>query len=276
MKYFGLLTIGINALGSFAFAGSLGSVPSNHAGYYLGIGGAYNNTQIQSNTLGVLNAGSGSPPLGLFSGGTNNSRNNAHQLTPELQVGYFKHFNVSKFFWGLEFLYQYSNFNVKTHYADRFINLRDPISGVSDSLNVNNWRTQLNDTLMLPIFVGQSFKQSFLYAGIGPSLFYSTQKATNINDTSSGYYIGNINNYSKNQWIWGGAVQTGLGYFVNSSWFLKLHYSCAFTGKYPFNNTMAFVSDINNGLNSGTLLFNSKERLISQEIAISINKAFFL
>lgn len=276
MKYLCSFTLGINTLCSLAFAGSLGetsATSSNQTGYFIGIGGAYTNANLRSNASGILNAGSGSPPLSQFIGSTSTYRNTANTVSPEVQVGYFKHFNSSDWLWGLEFLYQYSNLNIKTHDAGGFINLSNP-SGVTDLLTVSGLRTHLNDTLMLPIFIGHSFRNSFIYAGAGPSLFYTTQQAFNINDTQSAYYIGDINNFSKNQWIWGGAVQAGMAYYINPTWFLKLNYSCAFTGNYTINNPVAFLSGINYGLNAGTLTFNTKENLVTQEVAFSINKVF--
>lgn len=281
MKYvqLSLFTLCFNAIFSSAFAGTQGEVSSaslNQTGYFLGIGGSYNNLQLKSNTSGTMNASSGFPPLGVFTGTTGSNNYSAQAFSPEAQVGYFNHLNGSEWLWGLEFLYQYSNLNSTTHNAGAFITLTNPGLVVTDVISAERIRTNVNDTLMLPVFVGHSFMNGFIYAGVGPSLFYITQKATNLNDALSAFYIGNINNISNSQWIWGGAVQAGIAYYVNPTWFFKLNYSCAFTGNYTMNNSVAFSSGVNNGLNSGTLTFSSQQSLVTQEAALSINKVFSL
>lgn len=281
MKYVGLslITLCFNFVFSSAFAGTQGEVSPtslNETGYFVGIGGSYNYGQIDPTTTALLNASSGFPPLGLFSGTIASYSNSAQAFAPEAQVGYFNHFQASPWLWGLEFLYQYSNLTIDSRDAATFINVYNPVADVTDLITIGQLRTNVNDTLMLPVFLGYSFANSFIYAGVGPSLFYTSQKVSNVDDSFSAFYLGNIDNFSTSQWVWGGAVQAGMAYYVNPSWFLKLNYSCAFTGTYTVNNPFGFSEGVNRGLNSGTLTFNTQQSLVTQEVALSINKVFSL
>lgn len=282
MKYIRLFLpiLCFNFLLSPVFAGPQGEISSaypNQTGYFIGIGGSYNYARLSSYTLGALNVTSGFPPLGVFTGTSGNYNNTDQAFSPEAQIGYFKHFKYSdKWLWGLEFLYQYSNLKIRTHNSGVFINLINSTANVSESITVGSLGTKVNDTLMLPVFIGHSFTDKFIYLGAGPSLFHTTQTFSTIDDTLSAFYVGNINNFSKSNWTLGGAVQAGIAYYINSTWFLKLNYTCAFTGSYTRNNSAAFLSEINNGLNSGILAFNTREKLVTQEAALSINKVFSL
>jgi hypothetical protein len=100
---------------SIAVAGTMGEVASNQAGFFIGVGGAYNNGDLSSNSTGTMNATTGLPPLGVFTGNTGSYSDSAQALAPEAQAGYFQFFNSSSWLWGLEFLYQYSNLSISTN-----------------------------------------------------------------------------------------------------------------------------------------------------------------
>ena len=271
-----LVVVGVMSQFSLAVAGTLGEaslVSMNQTGYFAGIGGSYNFAHLNSKTFGLLDATSGPPPLGLFSGTTGSHSNTVHTFSPEAQAGYFSYFKTSQWLWGIEFLYQYSNLKNRTQ-GSGHINLIDSVVNTVDTVSLGAIKTRVKNTLMLPAFIGHSYKHGFIYAGIGPSLFDTQQKISNIDDTLSALYIGNAGRLSRNKWIWGGAVQAGVAYYLSSTWFFKLNYSCAFTGNFTQNDSLSFSPEVNNGLNSGTLNFNSHQRLVTQEVALSINKVF--
>ncbi|CAM4435405.1 MAG: hypothetical protein LEGION0403_FIIPPAGN_02227 [Legionella sp.] len=266
-------------MNSLAFAGTLGEVSSasaNQTGIFIGLGGSYNFVRLNSNLSGTLNVTGGFPPLGVFAGGRESFHNSADDFSLEAQAGYFKHFPGSEWLWGLEFFYQYTNLKIRSPAFVRAIDLTDPAVSTTDTMSLAAIEAKVNDTLMLPAFIGRSYKNSFIYVGIGPSLFNTQQKITEINDTESAYYLGSLNGITKNKWIWGGAVQAGMAYYVNSTWFFKLNYICAFTGNYALNKTVAFAPEMNQGFNSGTFSFHSRQSLVSQEVALSLNKVFAL
>ncbi|MDR3504150.1 MAG: hypothetical protein P4L79_16400 [Legionella sp.] len=266
-------------MNSFAFAGTLGEISSaseNQTGIFVGLGGSYNFVHLNSNLLGTLNVTGGFPPLGVFDGSRKSFHNRAQDFSLEAQAGYFKHFSGSEWLWGLEFLYQYTNLKIRAPGFVRAIDLADPAASTTDTISFGAIDAKVNDTLMLPAFIGRSYKNSFIYVGIGPSLFNTQQKIVEINDTESAYYIGTMDGISKSKWIWGGAVQAGMAYYVNAAWFFKLNYTCAFTGNYALNKTVSFSPEMNQGFNSGTLSFHSRQSLVSQAVALSINKVFAL
>lgn len=266
-------------MSSLAFAGTLGAVSAasaNQTGLFIGLGGSYNVARLDANLLGTLNVTGGFPPLGIFSGGRESFHNRAEDFSLEAQAGYFKHFPGSEWLWGLEFLYQYTNLKIKAPGSIYALDLSNPAASTTDTLSIAAIYAKVNDTLMLPAFIGRSYKNSFIYAGIGPALLNTQQKIAELSDTDSAYYLGSMEGISKRKWIWGGAVQAGMAYYVNSSWFFKLNYSCAFTGNYTIEKNVAFTPELNHGFNSGTLRFYSRQSLVSQEVALSLNKVFAL
>ncbi|WP_019218316.1 outer membrane protein [Legionella tunisiensis] len=227
---------------------------------------------------GSLNATSGFVPIGLFSGATGSYSNSKEVFAPEGQLGYFQHFNGSQWLWGIEFLYQYSRAKIISY--NRFqepgtsINFINPSVNVTDEISISSIQTRVNDELMLPLFIGRSFINSFIYLGVGPSFFRTKHIVDASSDTVSGFYAGNINGFSNTKWVWGGAVQTGMAFYLNPTWFLKFNYSYAITDRYKANNSLSFSPEVNGGLNGGTVSFNTSQRLVAQEVAVSINKVF--
>lgn len=283
MKYTGLCISALSLFISATFAATneiTSSAPINQTGFFAGLGGSYNFFRINSEMSGALNATSGFVPIGLFSGTTGSYSNTDEAFAPEGQLGYFRHFSGSQWLWGIEFLYQYSRAKIINH--SRFlepgtsINFINPPVNVTDEISVSSIQTRVNDELMLPLFIGRSFTNSFIYLGVGPSLFRTKHIVDVSSDTVSGLYVGNINGFSNTKWVWGGAVQAGMAFYLNPSWFLKFNYSYAITERYKANNAISFSPEINGGLNGGVVSFNTSHRLIAQEVAVSINKVFSL
>lgn len=274
MKYIKLflLTFGFMSLFSITFAGEISTSEFQQRGYFIGMGGAFNFGRLDSHALGTLNVTSGFPPLGVFSGGTSLYNTREQAFSPEVQVGYLGQFQDSKWLWGLEFLYQYSHLKLKVNGLS--IDAIDSPFTTLDTLKIGGIETQVKDTLMLPFFIGNAYRNGFIYFGVGPSLFNTQQNISNINDSFSALYIGNIDGISRNKWKWGTAVQIGLAYYLDSTWFLKLNYTYAFPADYTQDNSASFSPTVNQGLNSGTLDFHSQQSLVIQEVAVSINKVF--
>lgn len=257
------------------FAGTQGEVSPtslNQDGFFLGVGGSYNNGQVSADTSLTLTAANGFPPLAVFAGSTGSYKQTAQRFSPEAQLGYFKYLSASQWLWGVEFLYQYSNLSLNA--IDFSTLLASPSTIVRDTLQLGGVRNDINHSLMLPFFLGHSYSKGFVYGGIGPSVFYTTQRVAYVDESHSANYIGIINGLAKSQWVPGGAAQVGLTYYLNPSWFLKINYTCAFSGNYSINKEVAFVDGVNNGLNSGSLTLNTRQSLITQEAALSINKLF--
>lgn len=283
MKHTGLLLSALSLAISSTFAGSSGtasSTPTNQTGFFLGLGGAYNMARINSDTSGILNAISGFPPTGLFWGATGSYSDTKQAFAPEGQVGYFQPFNGSNWLWGIEFLYQYSRIKTTTYGGSMapgtYINLINPNENITNEVNISAIRSKIHDELMLPVFIAHSLTRSFIYLGVGPSLFRAQHDIYPSSDALSGFYMGDINGFSNTKWVWGGAVQAGIAYYINPAWFLKLNYSYARTGHYKESHFAPFSPEVNGGLNAGIVYFNTSHRIIAQEVAVSINKVFSL
>lgn len=283
MKHFGLVFLTLYLVISSTFAGSGGtgsSMTSNPQGFFIGLGGAYNMARINSDTSGVLHAISGFPPTGVFWGTTGPYSNTKQAFAPEGQAGYLQSFKGSNWLWGIEFLYQYSRIKTinygGTMVSGTSINFINPTDNITNEMSISAIQTKIHDQLMLPVFVGHSFKNSFIYLGAGPSLFRTQHATYPGSDALSGYYVGDFTGFANTKWVWGGALQTGIAYYLTHAWFLKLHYSYARTGQYRTNNFLLFSPEVNGGLNTGVLSFSSSHRLVAQEIAFSINKLFSL
>ncbi|KTD52269.1 hypothetical protein Lqui_1113 [Legionella quinlivanii] len=273
MKYNGVSLLALTLFMPAAIAGSMGEVATPHVGgLFIGIGGAYEALRVKSSDSSQLNVISGFPPLGIYSGARNSYSESEDRLIPMAQVGYFKAFADSGWLWGLELTYHNSRLNV-THNAAS-IHFFNPVEAVSNELQVEGFKTRMNNQWMLPVFIGHSFKNSFLYVGAGPSLQKVEHSVYRSSDTQSGYYIGNLNGFSDEKWLWGGAVQAGVAYFLNPSWFLMLNYTYSKTETYKQNHVISFSPEINEGFNGGLLSFNTNQRLSTQAVSLSINRVF--
>ncbi|MCE3045219.1 outer membrane protein [Legionella sp. 16cNR16C] len=273
MKYNGISLLALTLFIPAAIAGSMGDVAApGPGGLFIGIGGAYDALRVKSSDSALLNVDSGFPPLGIYSGARNSYSESEDKLIPMAQVGYFGAFNNSGWLWGLELVYQHSRFNV-THNAAS-IHFFNPVEAVSNELHVEGFKTKMNNQWMLPALIGHSFKNSVLYLGAGPSLQKVEHSVYRSSDTQSGYYIGNLNGFSDEKWLWGGAVQAGIAYFLNPSWFLMLNYTYSKTETYKQNHVISFTPEINEGFNGGLLSFNTSQRLSTQAVSLSINKQF--
>lgn len=283
MKYVGFRIFVLSFFISSVFAGSGGvisSPPTKQTGLFIGLGGSYNFVRINSEMSGTLNAISGFPPTGVFWGTTGDYSNKKQAFAPEGQIGYFRHFKDSNWLWGIDFLYQYSRIKKSAdgdvNAPGTYIHFINPSVNVTDEVSINSVETKVNHELMLPVFIGYSLTNSFIYLGAGPSLFRTQHNMAPGSDTHSGFYMGDINGFSNTRWVWGSAVQTGMAFYLNPAWFLKLNYSYAQTGHYNVGNSVPFSPEINGGLNKGIVSFNTSHRLIAQEVAVSINRLFAL
>ncbi len=265
---------------SIANAGTIGAAETSlsQTGFFIGAGGSYNIIRSNANTSGTLNAISGLPPLGTFTGTTGSYTITQKNISPEVQAGYFQHISHSNWLWGAEFFYQYSQ-NGQTIYGEpqdpgAFINLLSPGINTRDEITFSAVQMNTHHQLALPIFLGRIFANSFIYLGGGPALIRTKLKVYSSDDTLSGYYAGTINGFSNAKWLWGGAVQGGLAYYVAPTWFLKLNYTYSVTGQYKTANSMSFSPSINEGFNTGLVAFQTSQRITAQELALSINKVF--
>lgn len=246
---------------------------TKQTGLFIGLGGGYSWSQINAETSATLNSISGTPPNVIFTGSSDNFKDKSQDVFPEARLGYFGHFSTGPWLWGVQLLYQYLGAEIKTN--NQNIHLKNASVATTDQIIINDAKTKVTDAFILPVFVGYSIKDSFIYLGIGPSLFKTEYDLDNVADNHSAFYIGNINQFSDTTtWMWGGAVQAGIAYYLNPTWFLNLSYLYSITGEYTTNHSATFASDVNGGLNNGNLQLKNQQRFTTQEVGISINKIF--
>lgn len=262
------------------------------SGLFVGLGGSANSVNLSQNVnlvglsnvyiTGILVAnGEAQGPAVPF-------RETDTTFAPQAQLGYFHHFANSDYLWGVKFLYQYVNLTLTDQ------DVVSPQSGVltatpatPDTFTghaiIQSAQASLNHEFILTPFLGRSFKQSYVYLGVGPSLFstksrfYDVTGYADINGVHTDV-SGTPSNFASSQWMWGGAAQLGMNYYFDSSWSLDFNYTYARSKQYTTDYTGSFVSSSMTGgvpyITAGTLLGTSKQRFITQTFGVSINKTF--
>jgi len=199
-------------------------------------------------------------------------------LAPDTQMGYFKHFKDSDRLWGVKFLYSYlgiasNDRDIDSAQVGNFSNTDTVVGSGASQLNVNH-------ELALLAFIGQSFMNSHLYLGAGPSLFgvqsrfYDATGYAGRNGQSSDMQ-GIPDSLSNSRWLWGGAAQMGMTYYFNPTWFLDLSYTYAITGLSttaisPLNSMSSAYAD------SGKMSVSNQQRVSAQAFTVSVKKVFSL
>jgi hypothetical protein len=127
--------------------------------------------------------------------------------------------------------------------------------------------------------IGRSFANSNIYIGAGPVLFGTDTDingATGFAALDGAHFdiTGMPTNFSSSDWMWGGAAQIGMTYYLDASWFLDFNYTFAMTREYSTDYSAPFASAADGYTDTGTLFVTTRQRVTSQAFAISINKQF--
>ena len=208
---------------------------------------------------------------------------------PLVQLGYFQHFGDSDWLWGIKLSYSYLG---TTNLAEH--NLVIPQVGTGTVPNVpsfegfsviKSYEVFVDHQLSLMPFVGHSFKNSFVYAGAGPSL---SRVGASLNDLvgfatfPEGSLLPGLRDVSgrpqsdeQSQWAFGVAASGGLTYFITPSWFLDVNY----TFSHPFPSKFHVQSPYHNEIYSpivfeGTLIGDYTAKVNTHLITISLNVGF--
>jgi outer membrane protein W len=81
-------------------------------------------------------------------------------------------------------------------------------------------------------------------------------------------------NFASSDWVWGGAAQVGLNYYLDRDWFLDLNYTYARSAKFKSNFSAPFASR-NFGYDVvGTLFVDPSQRVTDQSVSVSFNRRF--
>lgn len=281
---------------SLSFAGEMGFIPSQtpqDMGFFVGIGGGYNTLGLKQDMSAIGNfnvfTGAGLVATGPAGGDFLPFHAVQSNFAPNVQLGYMsRFFEGSEQIWGVKYLYNYAN----NHTTDRALVTEDPrlLNNTAlapagtlyrANLSIRALETTVEHEMALLAFIGQSFTHTNVYFGIGPSLFDINSQYTdvsafvNANGTRRDLTT-TFGNFSGSEWVWGGAAQVGLTYYLNPSWFVDVNYNYAVSRSFNNSFTSRFVTT-GVGINDiGTYTLTNDQRAIYQGIVLTINKVFAL
>lgn len=258
--------------------------------FFVGIGGSYNSVDFNDPYLyaqGVSAISQGGIPVayGSAGGSVDPDFENDSRLAPVVQFGGFRHFADSQWLWGAKFAYGYldasaTEQNIAVPQAGSFTNLTDdPTTSFTGNVVVHSYQTKITQQMTLIPFLGRSFENVFIYAGVGPSL---SQVESDLNGVIGFAAIngthenitGTPSNFSSSEWVFGGAASVGLTYFLDASWFVDVNYTYAMTANHKESFSTPFSSSSDGYDDVGILSGNYSGRVTTQAIGLSINRAF--
>lgn len=259
-------------------------------GVFLGLGANYNSINLTQNSWGKgisnIQTSTGANSTGIAQGDGAPFKNITNALGPEIQVGYFKHIGCSPNLLGVKFSYQYlgstaTNSNLFIPQLGETTNTAGTTSSLYGYVNANSVEVTTNHQLNLLAFIGQSFCNTFVYFGVGPSLVNLKSK----NYYSIGYanfegatlnVTGLVSYASPSVWAWGGTAQLGASYFLTPTWFIDMAYSYTATANKAINHQQPFTNTSSLGsttyTTTGTLFTKNTLSLKNQTLMLSINK----
>jgi hypothetical protein len=281
----------VNAQPPNSFAGDPkhGSWPASDvpkAALFGGLGGSANSVNFADQNIfaqGVSNVFQNGVLVAFGSAGGPADPYSSTQSTfaPVAQLGYFQHLADSNWLWGVKFSYSYlaatsTNQSVVVPQVGSFTSSNS--STFTGNVVVRSYQTSVSHQMTLVPYIGHSFERSFVYLGAGPSL---SQTQSNLNGVIgfadlNGIHTnitGTASNFSSSPWVYGGAAVIGATYFFDHSWFLDLSYTYIMTAVQTSSFSAPFSSATSGYTDTGILSGNYSGKVITQSLAISINKA---
>jgi hypothetical protein len=184
------------------------------------IGGTATSQFYSGSTL-AASGEAGGPPVAFHDTESN--------LAPEGQLGYFSRFKDSPWLWGAKFSYSYLATDLATKgdilpQSGTFTTTgADPTTTpFTGNVVLGSSETSIDQQMALMPFIGRSFKNSTVYLGAGPALFKTQSHIHNaigfadINGVHQDL-TGAPADFSSSEWVWGGAAQIGMNYFLSPS-----------------------------------------------------------
>ena len=80
--------------------------------------------------------------------------------------------------------------------------------------------------------------------------------------------------FSSSEWVWGGAAQIGMNYFLSPSWFVDVNYTFAMSASFDINYSDRFSNPSDGTTTTGLAHLDTSQRVTSQAFSVSINKVF--
>jgi len=216
------------------------------ASWFAGLGGSFNSVNFDQNLFssgtGNVYQGKTLVAVGEAGGPANPRQDTQSTLAPAAQLGYFAHFAASNWLWGGKIVSQHPDATATAPDIDPQVGMLETVSGpdsFTGNVVIGSYRTQLDHEIAFLPFIGHSFARSYIYLGAGPALFATQTKINNAigfadHNGVRGDVTGKPVNFASSEWVWGGAAQIGLNYYLDHDWFVDLNYTYARSARATF------------------------------------------
>jgi hypothetical protein len=255
--------------------------------FFAGLGGSVDSLGFEEQNIyaqGVSNIYLGGTQVAYGSAGgpATPSLDSRTSLAPTAQLGYFQHFSGSDWLWGAKATYSYLNAsssqrNLVVPQVGSFTSATpDTFTG---NVLVGSYQSGISHQLNFIPFVGHSFERSMVYAGVGPSLSQVKSSLNNVIGFAAinGQHV-NITGagatFASSPWVLGAAATVGGTYYIDRSWFIDANYTYGITKTQTTSFSGPFASATDGYTDTGILSGNYTGRIVTQAVAVSINKAF--
>lgn len=213
--------------------------------------------------------------------GRDRYKTSMNRFAPVVQVGYQFPFCND---WVMGILVQWKYLNYKTPNVNSSRGQILPNASFS-SINIFGPKvvrdftsiTHLRNEVMFLGYFGKQIVNGYVYLGLGP-VFFNASNSLYVTAVHTPNGVGDhliSTSVTRHRLVWGGAVQVGYQYCLNSYSFLNISYSYLQSAKYRFNNSTN-AAILNGADNPGpTTLFSRREiKFSAQEFMLSMNLAF--
>lgn len=267
------------------------AAPAVLSGFFVGGGGSFNGVHLKQTGDGIgltdVHDGDTLVGFGVAVGPMPTFKDTDHVFAPDVQAGYFRPLaDDIDWLWGFKVAYKYPG----AEFTDRDIDspqtgtivtlYPEPGEGtLSGNALVKSSQTRINHELLFVPFLGHAFTSGYFYGGAGPALFGTKSKINDLVgladiDGNKFDLTGTPLDLSGSKWMWGGAVQAGITYFVGESWFVDLNYTYTRSRKYKLEYSAPFTNLVNGYTYSGTVGVENQDTLTSQGVSLTINMLF--
>lgn len=256
-------------------------------GFFAGIGAGYNSSKFDRSVyaVGLSDVFNGVVPVaaGHAEGPATPFQDTLLVFAPEGQIGYFGSLGADML-WGVKLKYKYADVTSSqapliVSQSGAFLQLGGGVSPLFGNVLIEEAQSTIKHEFALLALIGAPVRNGNVYLGAGPALFktklnfYNSFGFAMVNGVPNDQ-TGAPMNFESSKWVWGAAGQLGMTYNLAPTWFLDVNYTYAATPRYKTDFVSPFET-VSNGLTYRGMAFISvHERLTSQAVAVSINKAF--
>ncbi len=272
-------------------AKSLASIFAPKTGWFIGAGGSFDWDRFDQSLQGISGVtdvliGPDLVADGQAGGPPANFDRDDFGLGFDAELGYVQKLGDGPWLGGIKFSYKYLNLASDDH------NISIPQEGsftttvgtpvtipFTGFVPIRTSQIKIRNQLALIPYVGRSFGRFYLYAGGGPALFDIESKIIDAvgfaeigGNTVS--VTGEPANFSSSDWVWGGAAQIGVDYYLAPTWFLDANYTFAQSAEYKIKYSSPFTNQNGPLTSEGTANLFARQQVTSHSFGITLNKVF--